>query len=65
MRSLSVNAGSFIIASIVVLVLSFALMQTGTLGDEPAGIALNPEATPAVLDANATPAPTPGQLPIR
>jgi hypothetical protein len=58
MRSLSVNLGSFVMASIVVLALSLVLLQIGAFGEDPGGdIVLHPTTTPAVLDATRTPAP--------
>lgn len=57
MSTLHMNLGSFVMASIVVLVLSYALLQVGAFGDASSEVVSGPTALPAVLDATATPAP--------
>ena len=59
MRSLTVNASSFLVATIVVMALSLGLLQIGAFGDQPESIVLNPTITPAVLEATETPLPEP------
>lgn len=44
-------------ASIVVLVLSYGLLQAGAFGEQASSIAYAPGQAPAVLEATATPAP--------
>jgi hypothetical protein len=57
MSTLHLNVGSFLVASIVVLVLSYALLQIGAFADGPGEVVYAPTATPAVLEATSSPAP--------
>jgi hypothetical protein len=57
MSTLHLNLGSFLMASIVVLVLSYALLQIGAFADGPGEVVYAPTATPAVLEATSSPAP--------
>ncbi|HUF53447.1 MAG TPA: hypothetical protein VMR52_06710 [Dehalococcoidia bacterium] len=57
MSTLHFNLGSFVMASIVVLVLSYGLLQAGAFGEQASSIAYAPGQAPAVLEATATPAP--------
>lgn len=57
MSTLHLNLGSFLMASIVVLALSYGLLQAGAFGEQPGSVVYAPTATPAVLEATATPEP--------
>ena len=59
MRSLPLNLAAFITAGVLVIAISFAMVQAGMFGDGGSGSAVtNPTQTPAVLEATASPAPS-------
>ncbi len=59
MRTFPLNLAAFVTAAVLVIAVSFGLLQTGDLGDGGSGDAVaNPTLTPAALEATASPAPS-------
>ncbi|HEY5640722.1 MAG TPA: hypothetical protein VIW01_11800 [Dehalococcoidia bacterium] len=59
MRTLSLNLAAFITAAVLVIAVSFGMLQAGVFGDGDSGSAVtNPTQTPAVLEATASPTPS-------
>ena len=56
MQSLPLNLAAFITAGVLVIAVSFGMLQAGVFSDGDGGSAVsNPTQTPAVLEASATP----------
>jgi len=59
MQSLPLNLAAFITAGVLVIAVSFGMLQAGVFGDGDGGAAVgNPTLTPAVLEATASPLPS-------
>ena len=60
MRSLPLNLAAFLTAGVLVIAISLAMFQAGIFDDDGNSAAvLEASQTPAVLDASASPEPTP------
>ncbi len=56
MRTLPLNLVAFFTAAVLVIAVSFAMVQAGVFGeDDGASVVINPTQTPAVLQSSATP----------
>ncbi len=59
MRAIPLNLAAFFTAAVLVIAVSFAMVQAGVFSDGDGGSALtNPTQTPAALQATATPVPS-------
>lgn len=59
MRTLPLNLAAFITAAVLVIAVSFGMLQAGVFSDGDGGSAVtNPAQTPAVLEATASPTPS-------
>ena len=59
MRTFPLNLAAFMTAAVLVIAVSFGIMQVGVFGDGDGGDAVtNPTQTPAALEATASPAPS-------
>ena len=59
MRTFPLNLAAFITAAVLVIAVSFAMLQAGLFSDGDGGSAVtNPTQTPAALEATASPVPS-------
>ena len=59
MRAIPLNLAAFITAAVVVIAISFAMLQAGVFSGGDGGTAVtNPTQTPAILEATVTPVPS-------
>lgn len=59
MRTLPLNLAAFITAAVLVIAISFAMVQAGVFSDGDGGSAVtNPTQTAAALEATASPTPS-------
>ena len=59
MRTLPLNLAAFVTAAVLVIAVSFVMLQAGLFSDGDGGsVVINPTQTPAALAASASPTPS-------
>jgi len=59
MRTFPLNLAAFVTAAVLVIAVSFVMMQAGVFSDGDGGsVVTTPTQTPAILEATASPSPS-------